>query len=108
MNQIQDGNNIRITLRGFEGDYCVVSFKIEGISKDIMDKYPFESKVALDKTLNCHIDKKYQDPTKLDYLEEISKISENINDSCSGPIKDFMKGPGKDVLSEQLNIIITT
>ena len=87
-----EGGIAKLTLRGLTDDGCKVSLKIEEISDEIKQDYPTESLVAKGKTLNCVI------PIKDDYYEDIMNLEENIDSSCSGPIKDIMQGPLKDLL----------
>lgn len=106
VNLIGEGNNIRVTVRGLTADSCPVSFKIEELSQDIKEKYPSESRVATGKTLNCNIDKKYADYEELDYSEKILNITDNLEKSCSGPIKDLMKGPLKEVIEQEFDKLL--
>lgn len=85
VNIIQDSNDVRITLRGVSKEGCKVSFKIEEISREYKNKYPNEALILEGKSLTCNI------PIKEDYSEEIMNIGDNVDNYCSGPIKDFVK-----------------
>src|SRR3989344_6367856 len=97
-NLINEDNNIRVTIRGHSVDYCRVSFKIENIGENMRNKYPTESGIAIGKTMNCKVDKKYSEYKDLDYIEEITNLPNEFDRSCSGPIKDLMEGPLKEIM----------
>jgi len=106
INLLREGNNIRVTVRGLTPGSCLVSFKIEKISQTIKNKYPFETKIAKDKTLNCKINKKYANYGELNYIEEIFNLPNEFEKSCSGPIKDLMKGPLKEIIIDEFNKVM--
>ena len=101
-----EGNDVRVTVRGFDKDSCKISFKIESIGEKLMTEYPKETRIAVGKTLNCEINETYSDYGKLDYTEEIFNLPENFDKSCSGPIKDLLEGPLKPVIVNEFQKII--
>lgn len=101
-----EGNNIRVTVRGFDKDSCRVSFKIESIGEKLKTKYPTETRIAVGKTLNCKISKKYAEYETLDYVEEIFNLPEEFDRSCSGPIKDLLEGPLKPIIVNEFQKIL--
>ena len=102
----QDGNNIRVTIRGANEDSCKISFKIESLGENFKSIYPQESKIAVGKTLNCEINKKYFDLKKFDYISEIFNLPDEFDKSCSGPIKELLEGPLKPVIVNEFRKII--
>jgi len=106
VNLIEEKNNIRVTVRGLTANSCSVSFKLEEISDDIKKEYPLETRIAKGKTLNCLINKKYTDYEQPDYIDEIFHLPQEFETSCSGPIKDLMKGPLKEIVINEFNRVI--
>jgi len=96
-----EGNNVRVTVRGFDKDSCKISFKIESLGEKLMTEYPKETRIAIGKTLNCEINKTHFEYEKLDYIEEIFNLPEEFDKSCSGPIKDLLEGPLKPIIANK-------
>jgi len=103
VNLIEEGSNIRVTVRGLTIDSCKVSFKIDGVGQKIKEQHPFETKIAIGKTLNCKINKKYADYENIDYTKEIFNLPEEFDKSCTGPIKDLMTGPLGGMVKEEFD-----
>lgn len=106
VNLIDGGNNLRVTIRGHDTDSCRVSFKIEEVSETIKGQYPTETRIAIGKTMNCKIDKKYSGYEQLDYIDEIFNLPEEFDKKCSGPIKDLMQGPLKEVIADEFESVL--
>jgi len=106
VNLIDEGNNLRITVRGHSVNFCKVSFKIENLGDDLKIKYPTETKIAIGKTMNCNINKKYVDLKELNYIDEIINLPNEFDEHCSGPIKDLMQGPFKEIITKEFKTMI--
>jgi len=102
-NLIENDNNLRITIRGHDGDFCRISFKIEEIGEDLKRDNPVETKIALGKTMNCKINRTYSDNKQVDYINEILTFGDGLDKYCSGPIKDFIQYPLKEMVLEKLS-----
>lgn len=97
INLLHDGNNVRLTIRGTDSDTCSVSLKVEELGQDIRSKYPVESQVLIGKTLNCRVNANLSNN-----INEIYKIPQALDRACSGPIKDLLKGPFKEIIKSEL------
>ncbi len=83
-----EGTNIRVTLRGFQGENCLISFKVEEVGDALKQKYNGIYLIK-DKTLNCAV------PLNIisintDYID-ILKSKDILNKYCSGPLKDLIQ-----------------
>lgn len=106
VNFVDEGTNLRVTIRGHDATSCEVSFKVEALGEDIKNKYPTETRISIGKTMNCNIDKKYSEYEQLDYTDEILNLPEKFDESCSGPIKDLMRGPLKEVIVNEFKTVL--
>jgi len=106
VNLIDGDDNLRVTIRGHDTTSCKVSFKIEDIGENLKTQYPTETRIAIGKTMNCKVDKKYSEYEQLDYIDEIFKLPEEFDKSCSGPIKDLMQGPLKEIIVNEFKTVL--
>lgn len=83
-----EGTNIRATLRGFQGENCLISFKVEEVGDALKQKYNRISLIK-DKTLNCALPLNIMS-TNTNYTD-ILNSSEILDRYCSGPLKDLIK-----------------
>ena len=106
INLIDEGTNLRVTIRGYDATSCEISFKVESIDEKLKTQYPTETRIAIGKTMNCNIDKRYSKYEQLDYIDEILNLPEKFDESCSGPIKDLMQGPLKEVIVNEFKTVL--
>ena len=103
VNIIHEGNNIRLTCRGFWFGKCKLSLKIEEIGNELKKQDPNLARIAKGKTLNCAIPVKILE-TDEKVIDEILNIENRFNEYCSGPIKDVLQGPLKDIIKEKMDL----
>ncbi|MBI2666751.1 hypothetical protein HYX13_04015 [Candidatus Woesearchaeota archaeon] len=94
----EQGNNVRVTIRGFQQNSCRVSLKVEEVGLQLKEKYPQESVIAVGKTMNCNIDRRFAEENISFYIDKIFELEEEFNQSCSGPIKDLLGEHLKEII----------
>ena len=104
VNIIHQGNNIRLTSRGIWFGKCKLSLKIEEISDELTQQNPTMARIAKGKTLNCAVPVEIVKYNRDQYIDEILNIEDKFDQYCSGPIKDALQGPLKEVIKEKLKI----
>ena len=95
-----EDNDVRLTSRGIWGGKCQVSLKVEKVGKKLRQKDPIASKIAEGKTMNCAIPLKEINKPK--QITELFLLEQKFNQYCSGPIKDAMQGPLKEMIQKKL------
>lgn len=96
-----EDNDVRLTSRGNWLSTCTVSLKIEKVGQRFIQEDPALASLAEGKTLNCKIPMEVVNYTPDQYIDEILNIEQKFDQYCSGPIKDVLQGPLKDVFKEK-------
>ena len=98
-------NVVRLTSRGVWFNKCKLSFKIEKVGNQFVQKDPTLAKLAEGKTLNCAIPVEIVNYNPDQYIDEILNAEEKFDQYCSGPIKDALKGPLREIIKNKVNSI---
>lgn len=106
VNIIHEDNNIRLTSRGTLFGKCKLSLKIEEIGEKLRQENPTMAILAKGKTLNCAIPVEIVEYNPNQYINEILNFEEQFDQYCSGPIKDVLQGPLKEVIKDKVKITI--
>lgn len=102
VNIIHEDTNIRLTSRGTLFEKCRLSLKIEEIGEKLRQENPTIATLTKGKTLNCAIPIEIVEYNQDQYIDEILNFGEKFNQYCSGPIKDVLQGPLKEVIKNKV------
>jgi hypothetical protein len=98
-----EDNDVRLTSRGNWFGECKISLKIEKVGDRFVQEDPTLAKLAEGKTLNCEIPIEIVKNNNEQYIDEILNLEQKFDQYCSGPIKDTIKGPLKDIVMKKIN-----
>lgn len=104
VNIIHDETNIKLTSRGVWFEKCKISLKIEEVGGELVQQNPTIAKLAIGKTLNCAIPMEIINYNNSEYINEILNFDNKFDMYCSGPIKDVLQGPLKNVIKDKISL----
>ncbi len=99
---VYEDNSVRLTTRGVWFGECKVSLKIEKVGQELRQRDPVMADMAEGKTLNCAIPLEIVEYNSEQYIDEILNIEDRFDEYCSGPIKDALQGPLRDIVKKEL------